>query len=382
MARIIYALSGQGRGHTSRVLAMSAELRARGHELVHCCGGTAREILTAQGETVLEVPALRQVLHENKLRIGQTLLLNAGSICTHRSIVSELADEFNEFRPDLVITDFEAFSPMAAQKLGVPVLSFNHQEIVTRTTYELPRRYRAHASLTRLVIKLVAPKNPVHSLLTSFYFPPVKDPATTTLVRPIIRHEVMAAQPSVEDHVLVYFNQPVGAEFVLEALREVDARFVVYNFTQPERPELYPNITFRSVSMDGFLKDLATCKAVICTAGFTLMSEALYLGKPSLVVPNEGIFEQTLNALFLCEEGLGSGVFGRELTAADVRTFLSHVPTYAGRIRDQSGSGNLDAAHCIERVLRDNCGVVTPQPSKSFATNLENGALNPVSKWL
>ncbi len=34
MARIIYALSGQGRGHTSRVIAISDELRRRGHEVV------------------------------------------------------------------------------------------------------------------------------------------------------------------------------------------------------------------------------------------------------------------------------------------------------------------------------------------------------------
>ena len=58
MARILYALSGQGRGHTSRVLAVSEALQARGHEVHFACGGQAREILTAQGHSVLAVPAL------------------------------------------------------------------------------------------------------------------------------------------------------------------------------------------------------------------------------------------------------------------------------------------------------------------------------------
>ncbi|MCB0717261.1 MAG: glycosyl transferase [Bacteroidetes bacterium] len=371
MARIVYALSGQGRGHTSRVLAMSAELRSRGHEIVFCCGGTAREILNEQGEAVIEVPALRQVVHENKLQIVSTLWQNAGSVCGQRSIVGDLADQFRDFGPDLLITDFEAFSPKAARKLGVPTLSFNHQEIVTRTVYELPDRYRAHAFLTGLVIKLVAPKHPVHSLLTSFYFPPVKDPQTTTLVRPIIRREVMALQPSVGDHVLVYFNQTMGAEFVLEALRGAEANFVVYNFAAPSDPTSYPNITFKSASLDGFLSDLATCRAVICTAGFTLMSEALFLGKPTLVVPNEGIFEQTLNALFLCSEGLGQGVFGRELTSDDVHGFLNRLTSFSERIRNRSGSGNIDAADCIERVLRDHGAFVAQIPRRAYSR--ENG---------
>ena len=56
MARIIYALSGQGRGHTSRVMAISDALRRRSHEVMFCCGGTAQEILKAQGEPVLPVP--------------------------------------------------------------------------------------------------------------------------------------------------------------------------------------------------------------------------------------------------------------------------------------------------------------------------------------
>ena len=56
MARIIYALSGQGRGHTSRVIAISDELRRRGHEVMFCCGGTAQEILETQGEPVLPQP--------------------------------------------------------------------------------------------------------------------------------------------------------------------------------------------------------------------------------------------------------------------------------------------------------------------------------------
>lgn len=44
----------------------------------------------------------------------------------------------------------------------------------------------------------------------------------------------------------------------------------------------------------GFLQDLASAKAVMATAGFTLISESLQLGKPYLAMPMDGQYEQQL----------------------------------------------------------------------------------------
>lgn len=351
MARLAYALSGQGRGHASRVLAMADALGRHDHEILFLCGGTAHEVLSSRLHNVQEIPFLKQVVRGNQLCVLPTLLQNATLIRHRPEIVEEVAEKLFDFRPDLLITDFEAFAPMAANRLRIPILSFNHQEIVTRTRYSLPVRYKAHAMLTEATIRLVAPRNPAHTLLTSFYFPDLKDPDNTTLVKPIIRPAVARLTPRDEGHVLVYFNQTSGSEFVLEALRDIDARFVAYNFAQPDGAS-YGNIRFKDTSVDEFLDDLAGCTAVLSTAGFTLTSEALYLGKPIMVSPNNGIFEQTLNALFLEKEGLGAATFGRPLRASDVSSFLSRKDQFARNIRGRGGSGNDDAVRCIERVLR------------------------------
>lgn len=359
MARIAYALSGQGRGHASRVLAMADALSRRDHELQFFCGGTAHEVLSNRVTDVVEIPALKQVVQGNQLCVLKTIRQNAHLATGLGGIVSDVADRLSDFRPDLLITDFEAFTPKAAAKLGVPILSFNHQEIVTRCRYALPARFKTHALLTRMTIRLVAPRNPAHTLLTSFYFPELRNPENTTIVRPIIRPAVSALTPRDDGHVLVYFNQSSGSEFVLEALRNTDARFVVYNFARPLDDE-YPNIVFKDTSVDEFLDDLAGCTAVISTAGFTLMSESLYLGKPIMVVPNNGIFEQTLNALFLERDGLGATVFSGELHASDVGAFLAKRDVFSRRIRGRRGSGNVDAVRCIERVLRMSGATVHP----------------------
>lgn len=364
MARIIYALSGQGRGHTSRVMATSEALRARGHHVVFCCGGTAREILERRGERVLPVPALRQVMEANRFRVGATVRRNWKRVVCAPRIARRLARAFAAQRADLLITDFEAFSPHAARRIGLPVLSFNHQQVVTETRYQLPMRHWPAAAMTAGAITAIAPSHPRHVLLTSFFFPELRHPECTTLVPPIIRPAVQELEPERGDHVLVYFNQTEGTGAVLDALRRVDVPFVAYNFGTPERPERYPNITFKHPSLEGFLSDLAGSRAVICTAGFTLISEGLYLDKPLLVAPNGGIFEQTLNARFLEKEGLGEAASpGDTLTAGDVRGFLERAPRYAQRLDGFEARGNGAAVACIEDVLRTVGAEAPPETS-------------------
>ncbi len=352
MAKILYALSGQGRGHTSRVLATSDELRRRGHEIVFCCGGTARDILESQGERVIPVPALRQMLEGNEIRHLRTLRYNFKYFWRRHAITRDLAERFAGEKADLLITDFEAFSPRAAERIGLPVLSFNHQQVVTETQYEMPPACLLDALVTTNAIEYIAPRRPEHILITSFYFPPLKRPGAATIVAPIIRPAVEALEPRKGEHVLVYYNQTEGADHVLDVLRRVNAEFVLYNFGEPGPDARYPNIRFKAPSLDEFLRDLATSRGVLCTAGFTLMSECIFLGKPLMVVPNRGIFEQTLNALFLEREGLGQAVLGRRLQRRDVETFLQAEETYAARLQGRRASGNLDAVRCIETVLR------------------------------
>lgn len=378
MARIVYALSGQGRGHTSRVMAVSDELRARGHEIIYCCGGTARDILEAKGEPVVPVPSLRQVLDGNEVQFVDTIRSNWEPIVHLSEIVSDLADAFSDTRPDLLITDFEAFSHRAANRLDIPVLSFNHQQIVSETRYDLPIKYRIDAAITSVVIRLIVPANPQHILITSFFFPPLKHPARTTLVPPIIRPGVQSITPRRGDHVLVYYNSTDGAEHVLQTLRDVDARFIVYNFPRPANAEDYQNVQFKEPCIDEFLEDLASSRSVISTAGFTLTSEALYLGKPLLVVPNRGIFEQTLNALFLQRNGLGAAVLDQPLTPEDVTDFLSQQKSYEAKLLSRASSGNNEAIACIESVLSSGAPRTHPTPELSY----EAAAHPPVARSL
>lgn len=352
MAHVVYALSGQGRGHTSRAMAVTAALRERGHTVTFCGGGTAQRILEDEGEQVIPVPALRQIMEANRIQYGKTIRCNGKILLQMPAVLDRLTSAFEALQPDLLITDFEAFSARAAERIDLPILSFNHQQVVTEMDYDLPIKYWPAAALASAAIRWITPSNPEHVLLTSFFFASLAHPERTTLVPPIIRPAVQARTPSHGEHVLVYYNHPDGMRHVLDTLRAVDTPFIVY-CCDPDDDVICDDehITVKPPSLDGFLDDLASCRGVICTAGFTLISEALYLGKPLLVAPNHGIFEQTLNALFLQREGLGQAVLDRPLAPRDVKDFLKHRNSYRARLSDYERCGNHQAVECIEDIL-------------------------------
>jgi UDP:flavonoid glycosyltransferase YjiC (YdhE family) len=96
---------------------------------------------------------------------------------------------------------------------------------------------------------------------------------------------------------------------------------------------------------------LATCDALICTAGNQLVGEALFLQKPVLALPEPGNFEQALNGHFLRCSGGGESIPCSQLDAARLRQFVEEVPRLRSQIRPEGLNGNPQALRAIERFL-------------------------------
>jgi uncharacterized protein (TIGR00661 family) len=145
---------------------------------------------------------------------------------------------------------------------------------------------------------------------------------------PILRDAILEARPSQGDHVLVYQTSDTFHELI-PTLQRLPGRFYVYGL---KRDEELGNVTLKGFSEDGFVRDLASARAVLAGGGFSLMGEAVHLGKPLLSVPLKGQFEQTLNALYLAS--LGYGEYHRELSAEAITGFLDAAPRYAEILKE------------------------------------------------
>jgi hypothetical protein len=123
-------------------------------------------------------------------------------------------------------------------------------------------------------------------------------------------------------------------------------RFIIYG--QGDRGT-QGHLTFKAPSTAGFLQDLASCKAVMATAGFTLITEALHLKKPYLALPMTGQFEQAVNALFL--EKINCGVNLYNVTSTGIGDFLYRLPELEASVRKHPPFENRPLLDKLDRLL-------------------------------
>jgi uncharacterized protein (TIGR00661 family) len=99
---------------------------------------------------------------------------------------------------------------------------------------------------------------------------------------------------------------------------KVDERFITYGCDGVRAD----NIEYRPTSDQEFARDLASCKAVLCTGGQQLIGESRYFGKPTLIVPIPKQHEQEINARFARQLGIGDFCPIDQLSAERIKSFL------------------------------------------------------------
>ena len=116
------------------------------------------------------------------------------------------------------------------------------------------------------------------------------------------------------------------------------------------------NVLLCKIGREGFLHDLASCLGVICNAGFSLVSEALHLGKKVLVKRLTGQVEQESNAVALAQLKLGHWM--AQLNADSIRRWLSMPaikpcgwPEIMQPLADWISSGHWDSYQSLTQQL-------------------------------
>lgn len=96
-------------------------------------------------------------------------------------------------------------------------------------------------------------------------------------------------------------NQPrLLTPALLSAITAADLPAIVYGAGCERRDG---HLWFKQIDETTFVEDLASARAVLATAGHQLASEAMHLGKPMLLCPEDSA-EQRLNARELVRLGV------------------------------------------------------------------------------
>jgi uncharacterized protein (TIGR00661 family) len=243
---------------------------------------------------------------------------------------------------DLVITDFEPISCHVGHKLNLPIIAIDNQHLLTDTEITYPREYQNEAAAAKLVTRMMTPRADAY-LVISFFTPRVKK-KNTFLFPPILRQKVLRTKPSNGDFVLVYVTS-VATELT-DLLKTVRQRFVCYGFNREGKDG---NLEFRKPGLDAFLRDLSGCRAIIANAGFSLISEALYLRKPYLAWPVKRQFEQVFNAYYI--DKMGYGAYWDDLNKERVESFLFNLDGYRKNLASYPRQGNSALLAKVDELI-------------------------------
>ena len=318
MANILYGVNGEGSGHSTRAKEVLRHLVRQGHRVHVASFDRGLQNLRDEFE-VTEIYGLRLSYVNNRVRYEKTVannLLAAPKAVKSNHRLLQLAEDW---KIDLVITDFEPMTCHVGHRMHLPIIAIDNQHCITNVEVSYPKQYRRDAAVTKLVAKLMTPRADAYLVIS--FFPAKLRKKNTFLFSPLLRQEVLSAKPTQGDSVLVYVTSP--SPKLADLLQSVRCRFVAYGFG---REGHVGNVTFKRPTLDGFLADLVDCKAVIANSGFSLISEALHLGKPYLAIPVAHQFEQIFNAYYL--DKVGYGAYWEELAKEKIESFLFNLDFY------------------------------------------------------
>lgn len=259
---------------------------------------------------VTTVPTIEFIYaHDRSVNLPATLgagLLNARR---HARSLKQLVAQVRACQPDLIINFFEPLTALyaATQRRRPPVLVVGHQFMFEHPDYIRVPGLRLQQAGMKWFVRLVSLG--ATRLALSFYEAPDLPAKKLIVCPPILRRQLFQLTPDpAGKFALVYLLNHGYAEQIIrwhEAHPELELHCFYDKPGAPAEERRDATLTFHRLDGEKFLRLMAQCRYVVCTAGFESVSEGAYLGKPLFMVPVENHVEQQINAQDAVQCGLG-----------------------------------------------------------------------------
>jgi uncharacterized protein (TIGR00661 family) len=325
--KILYGIPSEGMGHATRSKVVIEHLLAQGHDVRIATSDRAFELMQkAFPGKSFRIEGLHLAYDQGKLdKSASSKVLLKALPKQLRTNFEQFFRVYQDFMPDVVISDFESFTYAFARLHRLPLLSIDNMQVLNRAKLDLKlnaEQRRAYL-MAKAVVKAKLPYCSQY-LITSFFNCQV-DKKNTELVPPILRPEILAAHARRKKggHVLVYQTATAQGNMieVLNSLKH--QRFMVYGYN---KSEVHGNVQLKPFSEAGFITDLETSDCIITNGGFSLISEAMYLQKPICAFPLGGQFEQWLNGYMVQQMKYGRSF--DSFSGDAIKAFLYDVPDF------------------------------------------------------
>ncbi len=337
--KVVFLVQGEGRGHLTQAISMYQILSAAGHEVVGVLIGKSTDrVIPTFFKEQLPVPIFSHdapnIIYSKNgkgINLRKTIFTHICTLPHYIKTLFTIHNRVKELKPDLIINFYEIYGGLynILFRNETPMIGIAHQYLLQHPDFTFPPNSTVDRNFvafnTKTTSWLVSKK-------LALSFRPMANAVNSKLVvvPPLIRKEVRRLTPSKGDFLLVYMTHHSLSPQIIEwQEKHPEVRLECFwdNKNEAETLEINSNLTFRQINSERYLQLLATCKGLVTTAGFESVCEAMYLGKPVMMVPVPKHFEQQCNAL----DGVISGA-GVSAKGFDLSIMLDYLP----RHQDQS----------------------------------------------
>lgn len=346
---ILYGVPGEGMGHATRSKVVIDHLLEKGHDVCIISSSRAFSFLDKSfpGKAI-EIKGFHFAYKDAEVSKTATFLSNlkaAGKNLVYNTGKKRLIEK--NFMPDLVISDFESFSFFFAKEHRLPLISIDNMQVMDRCVLDIKisQEEKNNYRLARAIVQAKVPGCDQY-FISSFFDAELKK-KNTKIVPPIVRQIIQDAKVSKGKHIVMYQTSS-SLKTVKEVLQHLPNEiFYVYGMNMDLTEG---NVVFKPFSEAGFIKDLASSKAVIANGGFSFISEAVYLKKAVYSFPISNQFEQWMNAAYI--DKLGYGRHFDTLSADHLKAFLYDLPIFEKKLSAYEQNGNEVLFKALDGILK------------------------------
>jgi len=307
--RFIFLVQGEGRGHMSQALALDKILTQNGDEVVYTFIGKSsrRKIpdyflrqISSQVEQI-DSPNFRLDSKNKSLKLISSILYNTKFLKTYYHSLQNIDQAVKKYQPDGIINFYDFLGGFYFQlfRPGIRHVVVGHHFMAAHPKFPFASGrslekwlFKANNTLTSMCA--------VQRIALSFRPLTPKIIDKTVIAPPLLRDKFTKCITTKEPFILAYIVNDGYAEELME-WHHKHPHTVIHCFWDRKgydrKYNAHKNFILHPIDEDNFLDHLARCSGYVTTAGFESVAEALYMGKPVLVVPVKGQYEQACNAL-------------------------------------------------------------------------------------
>ncbi|MDN3202879.1 glycosyltransferase family protein [Algoriphagus sediminis] len=304
--RFLFLIQGEGRGHMTQAITLAQILEEQGHELVGAVIGKSKRRKIPQflieGLNThllkLESPNFKTDKKSKQVLIWRTLSYNLGRAGKYQISLQKLDKLVKKSQPDVILNFYDVLGGLYFLLYRPTAMHWviGHQYLSLQKGHLFPKKRGLDKAMYQLNTRLTALFAKEKIALS---FTEVQERSEIKVFPPLIREKVKSQIILNAGFFLAYMVNDGYAEEVLEfASSNPDISIKAFwdrkGINEVQKP--LPNLELHPIHDINFLEAMAQCEGLVSTAGFESICEALYLGKPVLVIPVKGQYEQLCNA--------------------------------------------------------------------------------------